>query len=45
LNRGTSLSLSDLAPRWHVLVTWPATGPAVSVDVEKIPHGKATGVG
>jgi hypothetical protein len=45
LNRGTSLSLSDLAPRWHVLVTWPATGPAVSVDVEKIPHGKGTGVG
>jgi hypothetical protein len=40
---GSSLSLSDLAPRWHVLVTWPATGPAVSVDVEKIPHGKALG--
>jgi hypothetical protein len=45
LDRGSSLSLSDLAPRWHVLVTWPATGPAVSVDVEKIPRGKGTGVG
>ena len=42
---GGSLSVSDLAPRWRVLVTWPATGPAVSVDVEKIPHGKGTGVG
>jgi hypothetical protein len=26
-----------LAKRWHVVVTWPATGPAVSVDVEKLP--------
>ena len=39
------LPLSALGPRWHVLVTWPATGPAQSVDVEKIPRGrgKATG--
>ena len=42
---GSSLSLSDLAPHWHVLVTWPATGPAVSVDVEKIPRGKGFGFG
>jgi hypothetical protein len=27
-----------LAPHWHVLVTWSATGPAKSVDVEKIPR-------
>jgi hypothetical protein len=44
-NRGSSLTPSDLAPRWHVLVTWPATGPALSVDVEKIPRAKGTGVG
>jgi hypothetical protein len=35
---GHQLPLSVLAPRWHVLVTWPATGPAQSVDVERIPH-------
>jgi hypothetical protein len=23
-----------LAPRWHVLVTWPTNGAAESVDVE-----------
>jgi hypothetical protein len=34
---GRHLSPVVLAKRWHVLVTWPATGPAVSVDVEKIP--------
>ena len=27
-----------LAPRWHVVVTWPATGAAQTVDVEKTPH-------
>jgi hypothetical protein len=33
-----------LAKRWHVVVTWPATGPAVSVDVEKLPpRAKITG--
>jgi hypothetical protein len=38
---GRTLSVDQLAPHWHVLVTWPATGPARSVDVEKIPHGRA----
>jgi hypothetical protein len=33
---GRHLSPEVLLKRWHVLVTWPATGPAVSVDVEKI---------
>ncbi len=45
IHPGTSLALSDLAPRWHVLVTWPATGPAVSVDVEKIAYGQGKGKG
>jgi hypothetical protein len=27
-----------LAPRWHVVVTWPATGAAQSVDVELVPR-------
>jgi hypothetical protein len=35
---GHRLPLSVLAPRWHVLVTWPAIGAAQSVDVEKIPR-------
>jgi hypothetical protein len=35
-----SLSVDQLAPRWRVLVTWPANGAAQSVDVEKIPHGR-----
>jgi hypothetical protein len=45
IHLGRSLSVGQLAPDWHVLVTWPATGPARSVDVEKIPHtrGKAAG--
>jgi hypothetical protein len=34
---GRHLTPDVLAKRWHVLVTWPATGPALSVDVEKIP--------
>jgi hypothetical protein len=33
---GARLPLSALAPRWHVVVTWPANGPAMSVDVERI---------
>jgi len=45
LHAGSSLAPSDLAPRWRVLVTWPATGPAVSVDVEKIPRGTSKGFG
>jgi hypothetical protein len=36
---GHRLPLSVLAKRWHVVVTWPAVGPAQSVDVEKIPRG------
>jgi hypothetical protein len=34
---GRTLPLDVLAKRWHVVVTWPVTGPAQSVDVEKIP--------
>jgi len=34
---GHLLSPDVLAKRWHVVVTWPATGPAQSVDVEKLP--------
>ena len=40
IHLGRQLPLSSLAPRWHVLVTWPATGAAQSVDVEKIPRGR-----
>jgi hypothetical protein len=45
IHLGHQLSLSSLAPRWRVLVTWPATGAAQSVDVEKIPRtrGKSAG--
>ena len=39
LRLGRRLPLSVLAPRWHVLVTWPANGPAQSVDVERVPKG------
>jgi hypothetical protein len=35
---GHRLPASSLAPRWRVVVTWPADGPAQSVDVERIPH-------
>lgn len=42
---GHQLPLTVLAKRWHVVVLWPPTGPAVSVDVEKIPHGKAKAAG
>jgi len=39
---GAHLAPTALAPRWRVLVTWPANGAATSVDVERIPpgHGK-----
>jgi len=37
---GSRLPLSRLAPRWRVLVTWPANGPAQWVDVEKVPQGR-----
>ena len=42
---GNQLPLSSLAKRWHVLVTWPVTGPAQSVDVEKIPRGRGKAAG
>ena len=35
---GRRLSLSALAPRWHVVVEWPPFGAAQSVDVEKVPR-------
>jgi hypothetical protein len=46
LRFGHQLSVTALAPRWHVLVTWPADGsPAQSVDVEQVPsrHTQAYG--
>jgi hypothetical protein len=42
---GRQLPLTVLAPKWHVVVTWPATGAALSVDVEKIPRGRGKSVG
>lgn len=39
---GSRLPLSALAPRWHVLVTWPAAGAALSVDVERVPFARPT---
>ncbi len=46
LRFGHQISESALAPRWHVLVTWPADGsPAASVDVEKIPPRHTQGYG
>ena len=39
------LPLSALARRWHVLVTWPATGSAEYVDVEKIPARRSAAFG
>ena len=38
---GHHLQLGSLAPRWRVLVTWPATGAAEYVDVEKVPRTRA----
>jgi hypothetical protein len=43
IHQGHRLPLSVLAPRWHVLVTWPANGTAQSVDVEKIVRGRGKG--
>jgi hypothetical protein len=34
---GNRLPVSSLGTRWHVLVTWPASGPAESVDVQRVP--------
>jgi hypothetical protein len=39
---GRRLSVSALAPHWHVLVTWPATGAAQSVDVERVPRTRSS---
>ena len=36
LHGGRQMPLNSLAPRWRVLVTWPANGAAQSVDVERI---------
>ncbi len=36
---GRRLSTSVLALRWRVLVTWPATGDAQSIDVEHMARG------
>jgi hypothetical protein len=38
LRRGRVLSPDLLAPRWRVVVTWPASGAAQSVDVEFVAH-------
>ena len=40
LRFGQRLPLSALSQHWHVLVTWPASGAAQSVDVERIPRGR-----
>jgi hypothetical protein len=37
---GLRMPVTSLAARWHVLVTWPASGAAQSVDVERIPNGR-----
>ncbi len=37
---GQPLSVSVLAPRWRVVVLWPANGPARTVVVERIPQGR-----
>ena len=43
--RGRILSPDVLAPRWRVLVTWPASGAAQSVDVEFVPPRQGHGRG
>jgi hypothetical protein len=41
---GRVLSPDALAPRWHVVVTWPASGAAQAVDVEFVPpRGRGQG--
>jgi hypothetical protein len=37
---GRHLSPALLAPRWRVLVTWPASGAAQQIKVEHIPRGR-----
>jgi hypothetical protein len=41
--RGRVLTLDVLAARWHVVVTWPATGAAQAVDVEFVPPRQGRG--
>jgi hypothetical protein len=43
--RGRVLSPDVLTPRWHVVVTWPASGAAQSVDVELVPSRQGHGHG
>jgi hypothetical protein len=43
--RGHIFSPDVLAPRWHVVVTWPASGAAQSVDVEFVPTRQGHGQG
>jgi hypothetical protein len=40
---GRSLSPDVLAARWHVVVTWPASGAAQAVDVEFVPPRQGRG--
>jgi len=44
LPSGRVIALTRLARGWRVLVTWPANGAAVSVDVEHAPKGRAHGL-
>jgi hypothetical protein len=43
IGKGRRFPLSLLAPGWRVVVTWPANGAAVSVDVERIPVNHSRG--
>jgi len=45
LRLGRRLSLGVLAPGWRVLVTWPASGAAQSVDVERVPNERSKRLG
>ena len=38
LRQGRTVSPYVLAPRWRVVVTWPASGAAQTVDVEFVPR-------
>jgi hypothetical protein len=43
---GRRIPLSALGQRWRVVVTWPASGPAQFVDVEKVrPPRRQAGLG
>jgi hypothetical protein len=43
LHLGRQLPLTRLAKKWRVTVTWPATGAAQWIDVDKIPPRKKAG--